>query len=547
MQEVWFLAWIEHAIRHGVNPFLTAAINYPHGVNLAVNTSMPLLGLLAAPVTALHGPVAAYNVMLRVGFASSAMSMCLVLRRVALRWPAAFVGGLTYGFSPYMIGQGNGHLFLVFAPLPPLMLLSLYELCRQAAPAARRWGLVLGVSAVGEYFISIEALVATAVCAAVGLAVAVALAPGVARSRLPGLLRGVAWAVALFVPLVAFPTYEFLFGPQHISGPPHAASALAEYRVDLLGPVVPTVEQRFAPAGIAAHGTSFVAGNVGENGIYLGVPLAAVLVALVLWMRRDRLVLVVSAIGIAGFLLALGTPLTVDGHDTGVPMPFAVLVKLPILDGLLPARFSFFTQLAAAFVLATGVDRLVGRAALSRRPRHAMLALVGALALVLAPLVPRVPYPWQPTAVPAYITSAQAAAIPRGSVVLTYPYDFAPYNDAMLWQALSDMRFRIIGGEATRRGPDGAGTSSVDPLAPTELQNLFRAALLGSASAVPAPPMSGLGLRRVRTFFTRWHVGTVIVDPVGADPALAVSYLTVALRRAPVVSGGVDVWYHVAP
>ncbi len=550
VQEVWFLAWVEHAIHHGVNPFFTSAINYPTGVNLAVNTSMPLLGLLAAPVTALHGPVAAYNAVLRLGFVASAGAMYLVLRRFTSYRPAAFVGGLLYGFSPYMIGQGNGHAFLVFAPLPPVMLLALYELCRAPGAAARRWGLLLGACAAAQYLVSIEMLVSTAVCGLAGVVVAAAPRPGAIASRLPGAARGIAWALALFALVVAFPVYEFFRGPQHIAGPPHAATALAAYRADLLGPIVPTVEQRFAPAALAAHGTSFAAGNVGENGIYLGVPLVVALLALVVWMRRDRLVLVVAAVGLVAFVLALGSRLNVDGHVTGFPMPFALLARVPILSGLLPGRFSLFTQLAAAFVLAVGIDRVRARlrARASRDGRgRASTALLGAATLaVLVPLVPRVPYPWSPTALPSYFTSARSEAIPTGSVVLTYPYDFAPYNEAMLWQALSDMRFRIIGGEATRRGPDGEGTSSVAPLAPTELQNLFRAALLGSASPVPAPPMSGLGLRRVRSFFSRWHVGTVVVQPVGADPALAVRYLTVALRRLPVVTGQVDVWYHVS-
>ncbi|MHB1974684.1 MAG: hypothetical protein ACYCR4_10445, partial [Acidimicrobiales bacterium] len=106
------------------------------------------------------------------------------------------------------------------------------------------------------------------------------------------------------------------------------------------------------------------------------------------------------------------------------------------------------------------------------------------------------------------------------------------------------MRFEIVGGEATRPGRDGAGTSAVLPLGPTETQNLFRAGLLGTASPVPAPPLDPAGLERVRTLLTRWGIETVVLDPVGVDPALIVRYLTVALGRPPVETGGVDVWYH---
>jgi hypothetical protein len=45
-QMTWFLAWVPYAIRHGLSIFHTGFLDYPFGVNLANNTSAPLLGLL---------------------------------------------------------------------------------------------------------------------------------------------------------------------------------------------------------------------------------------------------------------------------------------------------------------------------------------------------------------------------------------------------------------------------------------------------------------------------------------------------------------------
>jgi len=99
-QEVNFIAWPTYALEHARNPFYTTWVNYPAGVNLAVNTSFPLLGLLATPIVLLAGPVAALNVLFVLSFCLSAFAMCMVLRRWVKWWPAAFVGGLVYGFSP---------------------------------------------------------------------------------------------------------------------------------------------------------------------------------------------------------------------------------------------------------------------------------------------------------------------------------------------------------------------------------------------------------------------------------------------------------------
>ena len=119
-QQVWFLGWVPFALSHGHSLFYTNWILYPSGVNLTDNTAMTLLGVLAAPVTVLAGPIAAYNLVLRAGFTLSALAMFVVVRRLVRWWPAAFAAGLLYGFSPFMAGQGLSHEFLVFAPIPPL-------------------------------------------------------------------------------------------------------------------------------------------------------------------------------------------------------------------------------------------------------------------------------------------------------------------------------------------------------------------------------------------------------------------------------------------
>ena len=73
-QEVWFLGWPAFAIVHGHNPLFTTWLNYPSGMNLMENTSMPLLGIVFAPVTWLAGPIVTYSLVLRLGMVTSACS-----------------------------------------------------------------------------------------------------------------------------------------------------------------------------------------------------------------------------------------------------------------------------------------------------------------------------------------------------------------------------------------------------------------------------------------------------------------------------------------
>src|SRR5271165_6414094 len=101
-QMSWFLAWTPFALLHGLNPFFSNYIDFPAGANLSANTSVPLLGVLAAPVTLALGPIAAFNLLMRIALASSAISMFLVSRKWARWWPASFAAGLLYGFGSYM-------------------------------------------------------------------------------------------------------------------------------------------------------------------------------------------------------------------------------------------------------------------------------------------------------------------------------------------------------------------------------------------------------------------------------------------------------------
>ena len=96
----WFLEWPAYAMAHGLDPWYSAAIFHPTGINLLSNTGEVLVGVGLAPVTWLFGPVAALNVALTLSPALSALAMFALLRRWVAWAPAAFVGGLLYGFSP---------------------------------------------------------------------------------------------------------------------------------------------------------------------------------------------------------------------------------------------------------------------------------------------------------------------------------------------------------------------------------------------------------------------------------------------------------------
>ncbi len=562
--QAWFLAWPAHALSHTLNPLYSDFINVPDGVNLMSNTSMPFLGVLATPFTLALGAVATFNLFMQLSFFASAASMFLVLRRWTTWWPATFVGGLLYGFSPYMFGEGNGHLHVLFVALPPLILAVLDDLLIRQRWSARRAGLVLGLLGAMQLLISSEVLADTALMAVIGVVILALRHPRPARARAARVAAGGAWALIPFGLLCGYPIWLSLAGPQHVTGPWGDTSV---YKADLLGPIVPTTSQLLGGSHWKALGNSFSGSDIAENGIYLGIPLVVLCVVMAVAGRRNGVVRFSVVMAIIAFVLSLGGSLVIDGHRSGTPLPFDVLHHLPLLRQEVAARYSLYVQLFVSVTVAVGINELrngvldvqagVGidhRRHAVRRTRPTGLinvTLVAMMAVALVPLIPHIPYPTPSPGIPRYFTSTSpedVRAIAPGSVVLMYPYPFPPQSNAMLWQAESGMRFRIIGDYAITPLDNGSGNGTLAPptLSPSLMETLFLVAYQGGPAVTNLPPPDAATLTQLRAFVVRYRVGTVLVDPSGARPDIVTRYLTAALGRSPVIRGGVEVW-RIAP
>lgn len=527
VDQAWFLAWTGHALSSGLNPLFTTAMNYPAGINVLSNVSMMALGVLLAPVSLLLGPVAAFNLAMRLAFMLSGTSLFLVLRWWRLSWVPAALGGLLYAFSPYMIGQGTGHLHMAFAPIPPLVLFALERGLSGRWPA-RRAGLLLGALAVVEFFISIEIVTSLMVVCAIVVVAGWLVNWHDLRQRLGVVGRILLWTAVVAVPLLIGPALYVLKGPESFTGPAQSVGTLSLYRADLLSPVVPTNLQALGPASWKALGSSFAGGNGSENGEYLGIPLLLCVIAVIATGWRRRAIWVAAITLAAVFVLTLGPSLIVDGHPTGIRLPFDLIAHLPFFQNQIPLRYSLYLQLIAAALAAYGLDRALARlATLPRVPGLAAglrrwggrFGLLLAGALVLAPLVPALPYASGATGVPGYFTSKSVDQLPPGTVALAYPYPQFPVDVAMLWQAESGFRFRLVGGYAYRRAADGRAALVPKVMPPALVQAVWADAYSGAGSG-GLPPGTSLeaAAQALREFCRRYHVGVLLLGSGGRFP-----------------------------
>jgi hypothetical protein len=542
-EEIWFLGQTPWALVHLHNPFVTNWLNAPTGVNLMDNTSMSLLGLVGAPITFLLGPIATYNILLDVAFASSALAFFCMARRF-VRWrPAAFVGGLLYGFSPFATAEGLAHLFLVFGAIPPLVILLLDRLFRTKSDPPWRTGVLIGVCFAAQFFISAEmfgsmvvmSLIAIVLCTVFWL---------MRKPAIDGrsLAKAGVWAVGVMTLLGGYGVWMSLLGPGHIHGPEQSPTTIAGISADPAGWVIPTVTQRFN-FGEASYGDSLVAQRTAdwqvvldapiENGTYVGVPLLVVLIAGCTWLRRKRLVLFGAIMAAAAALLSMGSHLHVGGTRTAIPLPFDVLAHLPLLKGGAAARYVVFFWLFAALLLALILDALY-RWLIGEGKRHSDRLRATAVCLVvvllaLIPLVPAWPYGSGQAPVPSWFTTS-ARSLPVGTTVVVYPMASPIDPASMTWQAMANFTFRMPGGYAVFKGPDGTATfvSSQSPL---------QAALAECAGG----GLAQISPETIRTELRTWHASLVAVASPYRGSTCAAKLFSSAYGR-PSRQGQVFLW-----
>ncbi len=524
-QHDWFLAWTPFAVSNGIPPWFSNHLVAPEGVNLMWNTSMPLPALLAWPVTATLGVLASHTMLAVLSFAGSATTMWLASGRF-VRWGwARFAAGLLYGFSPYLVAQGTGHLNLSLVLLPPLVLLLAHELYVRQAWRPVLVGGLLGLVALAQLLTTEEVLASTFVLAAIGTAVLAVQHRGLVRARTKHAAVGLATAAGVLSVLAAWPLSVQFFGPRRIT---ESVQDTAPFAADLLGGVVPTIHQSLGTDATITWG-----GNDSENGSYLGLPLVVVLVALAWRFRGEAVVRWASVVGLVAWVLSLGERLHVAGTETGVPLPYLLFTKLPVLHNMVAVRYSLYVVLLGALVLAVGLDRLHA----SGRLRPAVALPVALLCVV--PLVPDWPYSYEESNAPAYFASDAVEAIPAGSLVLTYPVPRFPASGPMLWQAQAGFRYRSVGGYAYTPRPDGQGTFAGGITAWERVVSQAPAGRLGEI----APQVRAALLVEME----RLAVTSVLVAdrPGSAD---VVRVVTGVLGRGPdEVSGGVTAWYDVEP
>lgn len=526
----WWLGHTPHAIGLGENPFRTLDLNWAEGVSAMNNTTLLLPAVLLWPVSALAGSLVSLNVLNVLAVPACAAAGYWALRQVPwangrIGRPAALVGGVAFAISPAIVNSLVGHITMAFAPGLPLLVALSVMAWHGDRPV--RTGLLLGAVATAQVFTGEEVLFQAGVAALLILLVAAISRPRAVPAAAGRLVRSLAVAFAVFLPITAYPLYLQFFGPLKQKGSPFL---LDFFGADVTAFTTPTSQQWLHSAAQVEKSAKF-AGGIEEHLAYLGWPLLIVclLTTVICWRQVAVRCAAVSLVAAAG--LSLGGRLWINGTWTERPGPYRFFQSLPITEASLATRFGLLAALFAGALLAFAVHEVGTRTA---RPAVGALLAAGVSLVCLVPLVP-VPLTVvvAPT-VPHWFSTA-ARELPAESVVVVLPYPVPTNPVAMRWQSAADYRFRMPGGYFL--GPAADGKAYVGGSADPPTANLLSKVAETGQAAVVTPDLRAQAV----TDLAAWGADRIVLGPTPAQAALR-DTMSDLIGKQPQSVDGVYVW-----
>ena len=397
---VWNLWIVDRALSHGDNPYFTSLVYHPLGARLVKHTlvlgywPVTLLTRLLSGGDPLY-PLYAYRLSILLSFTLALALSYALLRRLGFPRAAACLSALAYAFCDFNLLHVPhlNHLSAAFIlPLAGWTLVRLFE--RPRTPRAIVAAVVL---AAGIYFTELVVFIWMAAGLALGLAAALPSTRAEVR-RVAAVLgaRGVVAALLAFALVLAPFAVNWALDSGKAPNPRQASN----WSANLAAFVVPRPDTTPLYGGAFAGWSAAVSEGIGGQEVFLGFPLLALAVIGV--ARRPRgWTLVAAALAAFFAILSLGPVLKVGGINTGWPMPYALLMKVPPFDmGRTPVRCVLLTVFGLTFPAAVGLTWFAERVRARWGARAGHAIVLGLLAWTVAEVYSPGPLT-RPYAVPA--------------------------------------------------------------------------------------------------------------------------------------------------
>ncbi len=427
-QNFWNLWWVNVALlQEHTSPYFTDLLYHPTGVSLWFQTLNIFNGLTFLPVQLAGGLFWAYNAVVFFSFIIAGFGAYLLgldtLNRLGAKSKgsmhlAAFAAGVIFTFSPFHFAHLLGHMQVFSLEFIPFFVLYLLKSLDAAphSPRITRFGpsrhalmaaLFLILSTLCDWYFALY----------LGLFAGLYVLWLLVRRRIRWAhLAQLLWIFGLTLLAVSpllIPMVRESLKYDFMKPPPGQIVSLSG---DITG--------FFIPSGLhplwgdwAARVRAPLNASPSENTIYLGL-VTAILILMALWRWRKQVGFWVLAL-LTFAIFALGPVLHIYGKETGIPMPYALILKLPFVEiARTVARYDLLVMLAAGVLASAGLYAWLTRAS-SRTQTWSYAFLV--VALILLDFTPT-PYPISPPDTPDFYRTL--AADPREGAVMNLPMNW---------------------------------------------------------------------------------------------------------------------------
>jgi hypothetical protein len=508
----WFLA---HGtlVWSGDFQFVTDRLNSPDGVNLMANASHITHGVLMAPITLMFGAPVSFAILLTGNLVATAIGWYLLFSRtLAATRPAAALGAALCGFAPGMMAQSNAHLHMTAQWLVPPIVWCVIRLARAHRDTVAGWQRRLAGTAGGlgllvavQLLLGEEVLLLTAV-SLVGVVLLYAiLAPRPARQAAPRFLIGAIIAAGAATILVAYPLSVQFFGRQSVPNGPFSPrffyADLASYF-------------KFSPLSLAGTDADpHMNGGDGEYNTFYGTPLLLVTLGATLWLARDAarrpIALASAAMAILWGWLSLGPTIVINGKPTTHKGLYALLEKLPVIDGALPTRFALAMTPLIATILVLAVDKAM------RSVDWSAGIVPIAVAVSLLPIAPTPMAIVARDPVPTFISAGYwRTCVQPGGVLVPVPLPGVDTPEGMRWAAAANDAFALPQGRFI--APYAAGGKASLGIYPRPTSQL----LTGIDRSGQLPGLGPDEIAQAQRDVAYWKAQCIVLAPRPNAPAL---------------------------
>ncbi|MGO8947268.1 MAG: hypothetical protein ACLQUY_06325 [Ktedonobacterales bacterium] len=391
-QYMWYIGWIWHALETQKSPFISHAFGYPSFIDIMNYTSVSALGLVFGWLYTFTSVVFVYNLIVVVNYTLIFVFGKLTFSTLGISRVFSGIGGLLFCLMPYLTAQGAGHLHLTF--IAPIFLVG--YLVARLIHSVQRPGWMLGagtgLALTLAFYTSLETFSTMVIFVIIlyGYALLTSVKSTLdftARLLNVSFLAGSIASLLLVIPGVVN------FAQGQAQQPFDLAFLSVDYSNDLLGAIVPSqlyLIHNQATMAIVAHFT----GNLVESDGYLSIPFIALftIYAIRNWREPKTRILTYASVSLA--ILSLGPVLHIDGTLEPVPLPWSLMLRIPLVRDLLPTRLTLYVAYLAIILVVWGADesvRQMPRQLRSVKLNISLVATIGALALVALLWLPLLP------------------------------------------------------------------------------------------------------------------------------------------------------------